>query len=154
MNVYRLEKTQRVPISLGDAWAFFSNPNNLARITPPELSLIPNGDVPEQAYPGLIITYQVKPFLGIPIDWVTEITHVDPMRMFVDEQRFGPYAFWHHQHHFKAIDDGVELGDIVHYKLPLGPLSVLVRGSVERQLETIFAYRQKALEERFGTVSH
>lgn len=154
MSIYRIEKTLRVPISLDEAWAFFSNPRNLALITPPDLGLIPSGEVPSETYAGLIITYRVKPLLGIPMDWVTEITHVDPGRMFVDEQRFGPYAFWHHQHHFAAIDEGVELVDIVHYKLPLGPLSGLIRGTVQRQLDAIFSYRERALEERFGTVPH
>lgn len=102
-------------------------------------------------YPGQIIAYTVSPLLGIPLYWMTEITHVREQQFFVDEQRVGPYALWHHQHHFKAIPNGVEMKDIVHYKLPLGWLGQLGNALfVRRQLESIFDYRWNVLEERFG----
>lgn len=152
MSIHRLQHEQRVPIPLDEAWSFFSNPRNLQAITPPDLGLIPACEVPDETHAGLIIMYKVRPVLGIPIDWVTEITHVAPGRMFVDEQRFGPYAFWHHQHHFREVPGGTELRDVVHYKLPLGPLSFVVSGMVRKQLDGIFDYRRRALEVRFGAL--
>ena len=102
-------------------------------------------------YPGMIITYKVSPVLGIKMDWMTEITHVKEGAYFVDEQRFGPYALWHHQHHFKEIDGGVLMRDILNYAIPLGPLGrfanlVFVKG----QIDKIFSFREKAIIELFG----
>ena len=103
-------------------------------------------------YAGMIIKYTVKPLLGIPMTWVTEITHVEHKHFFVDEQRVGPYAIWHHQHHFKAIDNGVEMKDILHYKLPLGILGNMVHPFlVKNKLQEIFNYRNEKLVELFGT---
>ena len=98
-----------------------------------------------------IITYTVKPVLGIPLFWMTEITHVEDRKFFVDEQRVGPYAIWHHQHHFKSVPGGVEMTDLVHYKVPLGILGDLANLLfVRSQLEGIFNYRWNKLEEVFG----
>jgi ligand-binding SRPBCC domain-containing protein len=92
----------------------------------------------------------VKPLLSIPVRWITEITHVREPYFFVDEQRFGPYTFWHHQHHFKEVPGGIEMSDIVSYALPFGPLGALVRELlVKHQLNTIFAYRRAVLEKMF-----
>ena len=154
MSVYTLKRVQRLPISLEAAWNFFSNPENLKVITPAQMGFLVTSD-PEYStakmYAGQVITYTVKPLLGIPLFWMTEITHVQEGQFFVDEQRVGPYALWHHQHHFKTIPGGVEMTDLVHYKLPLGWLGdlanwLLVRG----QLKGIFDYRWQRLEERFG----
>jgi ligand-binding SRPBCC domain-containing protein len=102
-------------------------------------------------YPGQLIEYTVRPLLGIPLYWMTEITHVQEGVYFVDEQRFGPYALWHHQHHFTAIEGGVEMSDIVHYKIPMGPLGQLANTLfVAAQLRQIFDYRYKKVEELFG----
>lgn len=107
----------------------------------------------EEMYPGLIIRYRIRPFLGIPIEWVTEITHVVEPRLFVDEQRFGPYRFWHHQHLFRETAGGVEMVDLVHYALPFGPLGRVVNHLLTvAQLEGIFAYRRGVLERTFGTI--
>src|SRR5438067_1599429 len=115
-KVYQLVSVQRIPASLEKAWSFFSDPGNLKAITPPFLNLkVTNEIYGDSAYAGQIITYSVKPLLGIPLFWMTEITQVAPLKFFVDEQRKGPYKLWHHQHHFKAIDGGVEMRDIVHY---------------------------------------
>ena len=153
-NFFRLSATQRLPIELDAAWEFFSNPQNLAEITPPELHLVVENELPSRMHPGVLICYRVKPFFGIPVHWVTEITHVEEGRLFVDEQRFGPYRFWHHQHHFLPIEGGVEMRDIIHYKLPLGPLSFLVDSFVvSRQLRRIFSYREEALTLRFGRMN-
>ena len=102
-------------------------------------------------YAGQVIEYSVSPVLGIPLYWMTEITHVDDKKYFVDEQRFGPYNMWHHQHHFKTIDGGVEMTDIVHYKLPLWFLGDIANTLfVKKQLNGIFDYRFKKVEELFG----
>lgn len=150
-NFFRLEAAQRLPAPLDAAWDFFSNPRNLAEITPPELGLVVENELPARMRAGMIVRYRVRPFLGIPIRWVTEITHVEEGRFFVDEQRFGPYRFWHHQHDFREVEGGVETRDLVHYMLPLGPLSAPANGLLVRpRLERIFAYREEALAARFG----
>jgi ligand-binding SRPBCC domain-containing protein len=105
----------------------------------------------EEMYPGQVMTYRVKPLLGIPLFWMTEITHVQPGQFFVDEQRFGPYSLWHHQHHFREIPGGVEMTDLVHYKLPLGFLGEIAHGIfVRKQLESIFDFRYRKVESLFG----
>jgi ligand-binding SRPBCC domain-containing protein len=102
-------------------------------------------------YSGQIVEYKVKPFLGIPLYWMTEITHVSHMKYFIDEQRFGPYSLWHHQHHFKETKSGVEMTDIVHYKLPLWFLGDIANTLlVKKQLQGIFDYRFKVVERMFG----
>jgi ligand-binding SRPBCC domain-containing protein len=104
-------------------------------------------------FPGQIIQYWVSPLLGIRTKWVTEITHVIDKQYFVDEQRFGPYALWHHKHFFKAVDNGVEMIDIVDYKLPFGFMGTLVHPIlVKPKLEQIFKYRTDKLVELFGTI--
>ena len=143
--------TQELPISLDEAWSFFSNPANLKEITPAHMGFVVtskhHGDV---MYPGQIIRYIVKPVLGIPLKWCTEITHVEDKKYFVDEQRFGPYAFWHHQHHFTAVAGGVLMEDILNYKVPLGFLGNIVDGLfVRKEVTGIFEYRKKVLTERF-----
>jgi ligand-binding SRPBCC domain-containing protein len=151
MTLHRLHRLQRLPISLDEAWQFFSSPANLLLITPPRLAFQMTNAVPEVVHTGTIITYTIRPVLGLKVKWATEITHADAPHLFVDEQRFGPYKFWHHQHHFRPIDGGTEVEDIIHYALPFGPLGTLVhRLIVRKRLEDIFAFRQQALEERFG----
>lgn len=153
-NFFRLNTTQQFPIDLDAAWNFFSNPLNLEEITPPELHLVVEIELPSRMHPGALICYRVKPLPEIPVHWVTEITHVEEGRFFVDEQRFGPYLSWRHQHHFQPIEGGVEMRDFIHYKLPLGLFSFLV-GSfvVSSQLRRIFSYREEALAQRFGRMN-
>lgn len=150
-NVYSLKTVQTIPISLDQAWEFFSSPANLSVITPKKLKFkILSKHHGEKMYAGQIIEYTVRPLLGIPLYWMTEITHVKRMEYFVDEQRFGPYSFWHHQHHFKEVEGGVEMTDIVHYKLPLYFLGSLANTIlVKNQLRQIFDYRHKAVEDIF-----
>jgi ligand-binding SRPBCC domain-containing protein len=153
MSLHRLAVTHRMPVSLDEAWGFFSDPRNLALITPPDMGFEVTGDAPGQMYAGLIVAYRVRPLLGIPVTWVTEITHLEAHRMFVDEQRIGPYRFWHHQHHFRAIDGGVEMRDIVHYDVGFGPVGDLVNLlAVRRRLRGIFEFRRRVLEQRFGVM--
>jgi ligand-binding SRPBCC domain-containing protein len=152
MKLHTLEAQIVLPISLDSAWDFFSNPQNLSLLTPPDLGLAIHTEKIKAVYPGLIITYDVKPF-PLPLvkmTWVTEITHVKEKEFFVDEQRFGPYRFWHHKHYFREVEGGTEVRDVVHYLLPwLPPLaSQLVHGILVRpRLESIFAYRTKVLND-------
>ena len=152
MSVHVLKTVQKIPVSLEEAWDFFSHPRNLAEMTPAYLNLrFTNTLFGEEMYPGQVMTYKVKPLLGIPLFWMTEITHVQPGKYFVDEQRFGPYSLWHHQHHFREIPGGVEMTDLVHYKLPLGFLGdVAHKIFVRSQLEGIFRFRYRRVEELFG----
>src|SRR5690242_10407875 len=118
-KIYSLKAVQKIPIVVDTAWDFFSNPANLKNITPAALGFkMISKHHGERMNPGQIMEYKVRPLLQIPVYWMTEITHVEPKRFFIDEQRFGPYRFWHHQHHFETIENGVRMTDIVHYKLP------------------------------------
>jgi ligand-binding SRPBCC domain-containing protein len=151
VSLHRFAVTQRVPVPLEAAWSFFSNPHNLAVITPPDMGFEVVGEVPATMHAGLIIQHRVRPLLRIPVRWVTEITHVDAPRLFVDEQRFGPYRFWHHQHHFREIEGGTEMRDIVHYDVGFGPVGDLVNlVAVRPRVREIFAFRRAVLEQRFG----
>ena len=152
MKIYRLETIQNLPISKSHAWDFLSNPKNLKRITPDYMGFkIINGTA-DKIYAGQIIQYRVTPVMRIPTKWVTEITHVDDGNYFVDEQRFGPYSLWHHKHFIKAIKNGVEMKDIIDYKIPLGIIGRIAQPIlVAPKLKEIFEYRKNALIELFGT---
>lgn len=150
MKMHIREDRLTLPISLETAWAFLSDPRNLLRITPKELNLVPVHEIPAEMYPGMIIRYQVRILPFISQNWVTEITHVKPLEYFVDEQRFGPYAFWHHQHHLKATSNGTEMFDIIHYALPFDPFSRYAHALlVKPQLDRIFSYRRESLQRIF-----
>lgn len=148
MQVKEKQWEQFVPVAIDRVWAFFSRPENLDTITPDDLSFEILSDVAGVAmYEGMIIRYQVSPLFGIKLPWVTEITHISEPNYFIDEQRFGPYAFWHHQHHFEEVDGGTLMRDILHYKVPFGPLGNLVDALlVDRRIEEIFTYRFQAVE--------
>lgn len=149
--VYRLKTAQNLPISASKAWDFLSDPGNLKTITPDYMGFTILEGAEDKMYAGQIIKYIVRPVLGIPLRWVTEITHVTDEEYFVDEQRFGPYSLWHHKHFIRPIAGGVEMIDIVDYKLPLGWLGQLAHGIfVKRQLKQIFDYRYRKLVELFG----
>ncbi len=151
MKIYTLKTKQNLPISLDEAWEFLSNPKNLKTITPPYMGFITLSGDDRPMFAGQIIQYIVTPIAGIRTKWVTEITHVADKHYFVDEQRFGPYALWHHKHFLKEIPGGVEMEDIVDYKLPLGFLGQLVHPFlVKPKLNEIFEYRHKKLIELFG----
>lgn len=153
MKVYQIRVFQNLPINIKEAWKFFSNPNNLSVITPEWLNFKITSKLPNKMYPRMIITYKVHPLLRIPINWVTEITHIQEPFYFVDEQRFGPYKFWHHQHQFKETENGVEVTDIVNYSLPFDPLSRPINSLlVKRKVKEIFKFREKKLNELFSDV--
>ena len=151
MKIFRLEKSINLPITIEECWQFFSSPKNLKVITPSYMgfNII---DVEETSmYPGQIIKYNVTPLFGINMKWVTEISHAEKNKFFVDEQRFGPYKFWHHKHIFKVIDGGVKVIDILDYALPFGFLGVLFHPYlIKPKLDEIFNYREKKLIEIFG----
>lgn len=151
--MHQLKAIQQLPISLEEAWEFFSSPKNLSVITPPKLDFQIKTELPEKMYAGLFIRYTVKPMLGIPLTWVTEITHVDDLKYFVDEQRVGPYTIWHHEHFFKEIPGGVEMTDLINYRVPMGFVGKLFEPILVRpQLDDIFEFRRKKLIEVFGEV--
>jgi len=151
MKIYTLHTKQNLPISLEEAWAFLSDPKNLKAITPDYMGFHILSGADRPMYPGQIIQYIVTPVMGVKTKWVTEITHVKDRQYFVDEQRFGPYALWHHKHFLKEIPGGVEMEDIVDYKIPLGILGQLVHPLIVKpKLDEIFAFRQKKLIELFG----
>jgi len=153
VKTYVLKKEQSIPVSLDQAWDFFSSPLNLAKITPSDMSFVVTSDYTAETkmYPGMIITYKISPLLGIKMNWMTEITHVDDKKYFVDEQRFGPYALWHHQHHFKEVKGGVLMTDIVNYAIPYGPLGQFANDLiVAKKLKNVFAFREKAITDLFG----
>ena len=151
-KVYKFKTVQFIPCSLQAAWQYFSNPANLQAITPAGMGFkVISEDNSPVMYAGQLIEYTVRPLLGIPVYWMTEITHVEQNRFFVDEQRFGPYSLWHHQHHFKEGPGGVEMTDIVHYKIPfwfLGDLANVLL--VKAKLKEIFDYRFNKVKEIFG----
>jgi ligand-binding SRPBCC domain-containing protein len=152
MKIYQLQKTQKLSISIEEAWDFFSDPKNLVKITPQWLNIKIVSDLPERMHEGMIVVYTVRPILNIPTTWVTEIKYVAEKYYFVDEQRFGPYKFWHHEHIFRKSKDGeVIMEDIVNYALPFGILGRIVnRYLVGKKIREIFNYRNAVLEEKFG----
>ena len=151
MKIYTLHKTQKLPISPEKAWKFLSNPKNLKIITPDYMSFNIISTIDRPLYAGQIIQYIVTPILGIKTKWVSEITHIEDKKYFVDEQMYGPYSLWHHKHFIKEIEGGVEMEDIIDYKVPLGILGQIMHPIlVKPKLEEIFSYRQKKLIDLFG----
>jgi ligand-binding SRPBCC domain-containing protein len=152
MAIYQINKQMELATSLEEVWDFVSSPVNLKEITPDYMGFdIRTFPLPDKIYPGLMISYRVRPLLGIPMNWLTEITHVDEPYFFVDEQRSGPYALWHHEHRLEPTERGVKISDLVTYRMPAGPLGTLAqRIFVKRQLEGIFHYRELAMEKLFG----
>lgn len=151
MKIYNIKRVQVLPLTLAEAWDFFSTPRNLAKITPAYMKfkiLYVSGG--EKTYAGQLIRYKVNVMPGVSMHWVTEITQVKEPSHFIDEQRFGPYALWHHQHHFREVPGGVEMTDEVNYAIPLGWLGRLANALfVERQVNAIFDHRFQILEDLF-----
>ena len=148
---YSLKTELNIPISISEAWTFFSSPKNLSKITPEQMGFIITNEPVDNMFQGQIITYKVSPLLGIKINWMTEITTVKQNEYFIDEQRFGPYSLWHHRHHFYEIDGGVKMIDEVNYKLPFGFIGRIAHGLfIKKKLKSIFDYREKVLLEMFG----
>lgn len=155
MKIYTLERSQDVAASPGEVWSFFSNPENLALITPPWLGFRIISGAGRKIYEGMTIKYEVSPLLGIPLTWVTGITEVEEPVRFVDEQRRGPYSFWRHEHIFKEKGGAVEVKDVISYALPLGPLGAIVHAlDTRKRLGLIFDFRRSYIEGKFGAPSN
>jgi ligand-binding SRPBCC domain-containing protein len=155
MKIYHLKRTQILPISSTEAWSFFSSPRNLQDLTPKKIKfkiISISGD--GTMYPGQIIRYKIKVPPFWTVNWVSEITHVHEGAYFVDDQRFGPYALWHHRHSFRQMKDCVEMTDEVHYAIPYGVIGRLANWLfVERSVNAIFDFRYTILENRFGKMN-
>jgi ligand-binding SRPBCC domain-containing protein len=150
-KVYRIESKQRLPLTLSEAWSFFSSPKNLAEITPDKLGFKILSGADTEMFTGQIIQYTVTPLPFFKATWVTEIKHVEFQKFFVDEQRYGPYSMWHHKHFFKEIEGGVEMTDIVDYVPPFGLLGRLVNPIIVKpKLVEIFEYRFDKLKQLFA----
>lgn len=150
-GIYTLQTEQQLPVPLAEAWDFFSSPKNLAEITPPHMGFNITSTVDAKAYAGQIITYKVGILPFVKSSWVTEITQVKEQQFFIDEQRFGPYSMWHHEHWFEAVDENTTLmKDKISYKIPFGILGHLAQSLfIKKQLNTIFSYRYDTLNKLF-----
>jgi ligand-binding SRPBCC domain-containing protein len=154
VKTYELQYQTFLPTTLDKAWDFFSSPLNLSKITPPDMGFVVTSghSEGEKIYAGMIITYTITPLLGIKMNWMTEITHVKEKEYFVDEQRFGPYAMWHHQHHFKQVEGGVQMTDLLHYAIPYGFIGRIANSLiVASKVKKIFDFREEAIAHLFGT---
>lgn len=151
MKLYQHHATQKLPITLDQAWEFLTDANNLKLLTPPELQMKVLYGTDRGMYPGQLIEYSVKPLPFYRTNWVTHITQVEHKKFFVDEQMYGPYATWHHIHFIKEIPGGTLMEDLIHYRLPLGILGKLGAPLVKKKLEEIFRFRESALINHFGS---
>jgi len=146
----KLKQEQFLPITLDEAWKFFATPKNLNEVTPDDMVFEIISELPDTMYAGLLINYRLKPMFNIPINWCTEITHIQEKEYFVDEQRKGPYRIWHHEHHFKTVDGGVLMTDILHYDIGWGIFGRIAgKMFVDRKVKSIFEYRNRTLETYF-----
>ncbi len=149
--MHLLRQEQFLPISLDQAWDFFATPKNLNEVTPEDMVFEITSVLPDKMYEGLMITYRIKPMMNITVNWCTEITHIKEKEFFVDDQRKGPYNIWHHEHHFRAVEGGVLMTDILHYDIGKSIFGWIAgKMFVHRKVRQIFDYRYKALEKYFG----
>lgn len=147
--IHTLERTQFIAASLDQVWTYFSAPENLNALTPPEMHFEILGEPPPM-YQGQLIAYRIRVAPGVRVGWLTEIRHVRDHEFFVDEQRAGPYRLWYHEHHFSAVDGGVQMVDRVTYALPFGLLGDFIHALwVRRTLRRIFDYRHGAVDKLF-----
>lgn len=152
MKIYKQESIQHVNATIEECWTFFSSPKNLEKITPKEMGFQITDFDHKSMYSGQIIQYKVTPLLGICLSWMTEITQVKENSYFIDEQRFGPYSFWHHKHFFEATPKGTKMTDVVHYGLPLGFLGRIMNALiVKNKLKSIFEHRRVIIDEMFNS---
>jgi ligand-binding SRPBCC domain-containing protein len=151
MAIHTFKVTQLLNAQRDHVWDFISSPSNLKDITPPDMGFdILSEDLPQRIYPGMMILYKVKPLLGIPLTWLTEITQVKEGFYFVDEQRYGPYSLWHHEHHLEEKGSQTIMTDIVHYQVPMGLLGELVNKLVvKKKLGEIFNHRYNIMNHKY-----
>lgn len=149
--MYQLKRTQFIHADLQTCWDYFSSPVNLRVITPNYVDFKVHTTVPETLYEGLIIRYTIRPILGVPLNWISEIKTIREGNYFIDEQRRGPYGMWHHEHHFKEVEGGVEMTDLIAYCMPFGFIGRFFHWLfIRKQLESIFDYRFRKVEELFN----
>ena len=153
MKLFRLCRQQTITVSIEEAWDYFSNPRNLAELTPRWLGfdiLTEDSDDISQMYAGMIIQYKVSPLPYIRMCWASQITDVQKPYFFADLQISGPYKYWYHEHMFKSSPDGTEVRDTVYYAIPLGPLGGIIRRLlIKKRLNAIFDYRAEKMTELF-----
>ena len=155
MKIYHLHREQFLPIGLQECWSFFSDPSNLETITPPRMKFAIQHLSGKGIYAGQLIRYRIAIFPFYRVNWLTEITAVKKEEYFIDDQRIGPYALWHHYHHFREVENGVLMTDEVTYALPLGWLGQWAHALlIGRELNTIFEYRRQVLNTRFTKETH
>ncbi len=149
--MHHLKQTQTLPVDREILWEFISVPQNLNKITPPEMAFEIIGEPPEKTFAGLLLEYRVKvPLLGWS-SWLTEIKYVEEGFSFMDEQRVGPYKLWLHTHKLEDTDEGTRMTDDIRYLVPFGPIGLLANALyVGRTLRQIFHYRRVKMEEIFG----
>lgn len=147
-----LKQEQFLRIGLDEAWSFFSTPRNLNRITPNDMTFEIVSDVPDMMYEGMLINYRLRPMFNIPLRWCTEITHIREKEFFIDEQRIGPYRMWHHEHHFKAVDGGILMTDLLQYDIGKSVIGVIAgKLFVDLRVKEIFSFRYETLETYFNS---
>ena len=152
--IYTIKREQLLKSDINMVWDFVSSPYNLKKITPNYMNFsIQSKGLPNEIYPGMMIRYKITPIFKIKITWVTEITQVVEKKIFIDEQRIGPYQIWRHEHFFKIQDDGVLMKDFVTYKLPFGLIGDCVHSCfIKQKLNSIFDYRFDAMNQIFNAV--
>jgi ligand-binding SRPBCC domain-containing protein len=152
MKVYKKETVQHINASIEECWTFFSSPKNLQKITPETMGFQITDYDGKNMYAGQIIQYKVSPLAGLKLSWTTEITFVKDKEYFIDEQRFGPYALWHHKHFFEPTENGTKMTDVVHYALPMGFIGRIMNTLVvKNKLKEIFDYRVIKVDEIFNS---
>lgn len=151
MGFYQFKKKLFIQSTIEEVWDFISSPENLKEITPDYMGFVnTTKNLPGKMYPGMIISYKINPFSWFQVTWVTEITQVIDKKFFIDEQRIGPYSFWHHQHFIEEYNGGVIMTDIVSYKPPFGILgNILNTLFIRKKLEAIFNFRSEAICKRY-----
>lgn len=149
-NVHTLTCETTIPAPLAEVFAFFSEAENLQKLTPASLQFQILTPLPIEMKPGAIIDYRLK-LMGVPFKWQTEITVWEPGKRFVDVQRKGPYLLWEHEHEFTASGESTLMVDRLRYATPGGPVEPLVTALfVRRRVEAIFSYRDRAIRQYFG----
>jgi ligand-binding SRPBCC domain-containing protein len=148
--IYTLHRDQIVPAPIERVWAYFATPLNLNEMTPPDMAFEFEHGGEEPMYAGQMIAYKVAILPRVRVRWLTQITHVEPGRLFIDEQRAGPYRLWIHEHRFEPLPEGVRMTDQVTYALPFGPLGNAVHAIyIRRRLKNIFDYRREKVKALF-----
>ncbi len=148
MSYTQIIRKQIIKSDIESIWKFMSSPRNLDEITPKWMNFeITSKNTNQNMYPGMIITYNVTPFLNLKMVWITEITHIEDHILFIDEQRIGPYKMWHHEHRFEQVDDGILMTDTITYVPPFGLFGMLANHLfIKKRITKIFDYRKNILE--------